>query len=200
MAKKKQAEDYAKELSDSFDRWEYIYRNGCSDPFWSDGCNLGLVRNHILFYKQMIAETVTSYPDIYFRDTPPEVDRDYMARADEIRVNARASLTAYLADPNFRFLRRKAGTLHPKDEERLCLRNIIGYVEDLEAAICASDLVTMRRHEHPERYLPSFESCAEKIRELQSRENEQLSLFDYYDEDDSDEYDGDFDCEDEMEL
>jgi len=200
MVKKKQQEDYVKELADSFERWSYIFANGCSDPFWSDGCNLGLVRNHILYYKQMIHDTMPELPEIYYRETPPEIDRDYMARPDEIRANAKAALTEYLADPDYRFLRKKAGTLHPKDEKRLSLRNIIGYAEGLEAAIREDDLIAMRHHEHPERYLPSFASCAEKIRELQARENQQLSLFDLDAYDDSDEYDDDFDYEDDLEL
>ena len=41
-----------------------------------------------------IAETMPPerYPEIYHRETPPEVDRDYMARADEILINTKVSL------------------------------------------------------------------------------------------------------------
>ena len=28
--------------------WEHINENGCNDPFWTDGCNMNLTRNHIL--------------------------------------------------------------------------------------------------------------------------------------------------------
>ncbi|MDR1208791.1 MAG: hypothetical protein LBK41_00505 [Clostridiales bacterium] len=187
MAKRKQSEDYAAALASEFERWEHIYKKGCSDPIWPDGVNLELLHNHILYYKRMIEETMpeAKYPEIYYRDAPPEVDRNYMARSDEIREHAKASLAAYLADPDFRFICRKIEGLNPKDEKKLFVRNVIGYAAGLEKAIREDDLVTMRRHERAEGYLSSFASCAERIRELQSRGNTQLSLFDLSDEDEN---------------
>lgn len=38
------------------DHWNYINENGCNDPFWPDGCNMNLTRNHIISYKRDIAE------------------------------------------------------------------------------------------------------------------------------------------------
>ena len=98
----KRQEDYAAELQKSFDHWEYLSVHGGSDPFWSDGVNMNLVRNHIFYYKSKIEETMTpeQYPAIYHREPPPEVDRDYMARADEIRANAKISLEAYKSNPD----------------------------------------------------------------------------------------------------
>lgn len=29
-------------------RWQDIFAFGCNDPAWTDGCNLNLVRNHII--------------------------------------------------------------------------------------------------------------------------------------------------------
>ena len=31
--------------------WTFNNENGCNDPFWPDGCNLNLTRNHIISYK-----------------------------------------------------------------------------------------------------------------------------------------------------
>lgn len=28
--------------------WNHINENGCNDPFWPDGCNMNLTRNHII--------------------------------------------------------------------------------------------------------------------------------------------------------
>lgn len=64
-------------------RWEYINENGCNDPFWSDGCNMNLCRNHIISAKVNIMEICETegigYPEEYFLPTPPEVDNLYMA-------------------------------------------------------------------------------------------------------------------------
>jgi hypothetical protein len=92
--------------------------------------------------------------------------QNYMARSDEIREHAKAALASYLADPDYRFICRKVEGLNPKDEKKLLVRNVIGYATGLERAIREDDLVTMRRHERAEIYLPSFVSCAERIREL----------------------------------
>ena len=31
----------------------YINENSCNDPFWPDGCNMNLTRNHIISYKNI---------------------------------------------------------------------------------------------------------------------------------------------------
>lgn len=63
--------------------WDHINENGCNDPFWADGCNMNLTRNHILSYRNEIAiwceEHNLPLPEEYFLKVPPEVDDDYMA-------------------------------------------------------------------------------------------------------------------------
>lgn len=65
------------------EHWKAIQKNGCNDPFWSDGCNMNLTRNHIIYDKTVIAEicseTGLSFPAEYYIPTPPEVDGNYMA-------------------------------------------------------------------------------------------------------------------------
>jgi hypothetical protein len=194
MGKKaKQQEDLAGELQKSFERWEHIKVHGCSDPLWSDGCNMNLVHNHIIFYKRRIEEAMPpeKYPEIYHRATPPEVDRDYMARQDEIRAGAKKSLAIYKANPDYQFLCRRVTRLTAKQRDKTCIDNVIGYVRGLEAAINADDLITMRRHEHAERYVDSFPSCAARVRDIKPPENEQMSLFGDYSDDEDIETEGD---------
>jgi len=202
MAQKRQEENYEKSLTESFNRWEHLYKYGCQDPFYTDGVNLDLVRNHIIYYKRKIEETTTelmTLPAIYFRETPPELDRNYMARPDEIREHARASLAAYLADPEYQFLCRRIGMLSPKQAKEVHIVNVIGYAQSLEKAIKTDDLVTMRRHENADSDLEAFARCAEKVRQLPP-ENVQMALGggdyandyggDYdYDEDNGDDWD-----------
>ena len=61
--------------------WEFIYKYGCSDPFWPDGSNLNLIRNHCIFYKQEM-ERICKEHSLPLPETlplPDEVSEDYMA-------------------------------------------------------------------------------------------------------------------------
>lgn len=87
-------EEYATQIVREINQWNYILENGCNDPFWPDGTNLNLTRNHIISYKREIAEyceaTGVELPPEYYLPTPPEVDENYMAvkkgeRADRIK-------------------------------------------------------------------------------------------------------------------
>jgi hypothetical protein len=199
--KKKPQEDYAAELQKCHDRWQYLYEHGGSDPFWSDGCNLGLVRNHCLYYRCLIEENYApeDYPAVYFKDIPPEVDKDYMAAPDEIRAEARKSLAAYKADPNYQYIRQHRDDFSPKTQKKLSVGNILGYVSGLESDIAGDRLVDMRRHRTPDSPLRSFADCARKMRELPPEEV-QMTLFSLSaggveDEPDDEDYDEELDEE-----
>ena len=158
--------DYAAALEKSFARWDFIRENGCSDPFWTDGVNMNLVRNHIIFYKQKLSEETTLFllPEAFYRETPPVVDNDYMARADEIRQNAARSMQKIDEDENLKFVREQSANLTEKQLKQLCIPTILGYAENLRRAISEDDLLTMRRYENPQSYLDSFQSAAQKLR------------------------------------
>lgn len=164
---KKHETDYAAELENDYARWDKLFTNGGSDPSWSDGVNLNLVRSQIIYGKQKLAECGASLfglPDVYYRETPPEVDNDYMAHPDEIRENARKAMEIIDADENLKFVREQAASLSEKQLKQWCIPAIINYAENLRRAIAEDDLITMRRYEHLDGYLESFESAAIKIR------------------------------------
>lgn len=87
MKKKKTAEQELQnlcyEIRERIDRWTDINEHGCNDPFWPDGCNMNLARNHIIYDKQIIAEICAGHsmrlPEEYYLPTPPEVNNYYMA-------------------------------------------------------------------------------------------------------------------------
>lgn len=96
MQKKKlnPIEEYASQIVQEINHWNYILEYGCNDPFWPDGCNMNLTRNHIISCKLEIAEycetTGEELPPEYYLPTPPEVDDNYMVvkkgkRADRIK-------------------------------------------------------------------------------------------------------------------
>lgn len=190
MKKEKHQQNIEAELQQAFDRWDALYEFGGHDPFWSDGCNLNLVRNHISYYKKEIekASEPQNYPSIYYRETPKEVSQDYIARGEEIRSNAQKAVQLYKAAPNYQVLLSRVDRLHPKDIKETCIRNVINYVKGLEQAIASDDLISMRRHENPDGYIKSFLECAEKVKSLKPIENEQLSLFNMFSEELADEW------------
>lgn len=73
------AEDIIREVG----AWEYKNKNGCSDPFWPDGVNMNLNRNHIIHDKRQIEEICREnglpLPEEYYIPTPPKVNDYYMA-------------------------------------------------------------------------------------------------------------------------
>jgi hypothetical protein len=179
VAKAKPKErDYAAELQKSFDRWDDIKINGCSDPFHTDGTNLRLVRNHIIVGKRYIEENMPpeQYPKIYYRETPPETDQNYMARVDEIQAGAKKSLELYKNDTDYKLLLNIINSMSDKLKKETSICAVLGYVSNLEKAISCNDLITMRRHERANRYMGSFASCVERIYSLNPPQYEQLSL------------------------
>ena len=103
-----------------------------------------------------------------------------MARPDEIRENARKAMEIIDTDENLKFVREQAPTLSEAQLKQFCIAAVINYAENLRRAIAADDLIIMRRYEHPEHYLESFESAAIKIRDPESarRINDNLTVCD----------------------
>lgn len=166
------------DLQDRFDRWEHLYTYGGSDPFYSDGLSMRLVRNHIAYYKNKIKEFCDErgieYPEAYHRDMPPEVDRDYMAGKDEIRASAIKSLEIYESDESFNELEKLYPQINNKNKKQIA-RNILGYRQGLRQAVKENDYITMRRHMYPKRYL---ESPKNFLAELEPKDFEgQVKMF-----------------------
>ncbi len=166
MSTKDKMRDYAQELQDSFYRWDYLNEYGGQDPFYHDGVNMNLVRNHIIYYKDRLSESdsLFSLPDCYYRETPPKVEMSYMARPDEIRINARLAMEKFESNDSLEFICEQSELLPPKLCEKLCLKAVMGYADNLRHAIEMDDLVTMRRYGNPTHYLEGFDNAAEKIR------------------------------------
>ena len=186
VKKKKSTEDELqeeiKEHNKSYDRWEQLYTYGGQDPFYSDGMNLMLVNNHIIYHKSRIKELCEKSgcepPKEYFKDVPPEVDRDYMAREDEIRTNAKNTLKTLKTSPEYKELLHLSARLTKKQSEDLYVSNMLKTIPCLESSIENRDLVTMRRYENPDLTIISFKEGIKRVKELKSREK-QMSIFDF---------------------
>lgn len=165
-------EDYISELKKSYERWKVLYHKGGSDPSWEDGVNLNLVRNHIIYYKGKIEETMypDEYPGIYFSPLPPVVDNKYMARKEEILTNALKSYNLYECNEDLQYIRavKDSNLLNEKAKKKISIDNIVGYADGLKYAIENKNYVNMRRHENPDNYIRSFRQCREDIEKLLS--------------------------------
>lgn len=82
-----QLNEYRTSIIEEIGIWKHINENGCNDPFYEDGFNMNLVRNHVIYFKSMISqickENGLPLPEEYFLPLPPEVDNKYMAKLDQ---------------------------------------------------------------------------------------------------------------------
>lgn len=76
-----------KSIQESFKRWDLIRRKGTHDPFYEDGVNLGLVRNHILSYQETLKElcktTGTPCPKEAKRRPPAKLRQTFCAKGSK---------------------------------------------------------------------------------------------------------------------
>ena len=96
MAKKKSIEEQIADLSASIrlsvQHWKEVKAKGTTDPFWPDGTNLNLVRNHIIYDKGCLKELCNGKkgcPVEVRVKIPKKVSESYMA------PNSKAARHAY---------------------------------------------------------------------------------------------------------
>lgn len=214
MAEKESLRDLTLNLKRSFERWEYLNEHGGSDPFWSDGVNMNLVRNHILYYKNKIEEYIrtqesepslfgSEYPDIYYKETPNLVSKDYMAKADEIRQRAREQLGLYEQDENFCYVRDNFSNVFPKGQTKLTRAHSLPFyaaagLSAYRRYVEEDDLIGMRRSFYKPyeekaqdwaKYAEQFKAFLSQDHEASQYESESEYEDDYYDDLEIDEFD-----------
>lgn len=83
-----QITEHAKGIVDSIAHWKDIAQNGCNDPFWEDGVNMNLARNHIIYHKYNLEEICRTFnrplPQEYYLPLPPKVSQHYMANLSQV--------------------------------------------------------------------------------------------------------------------
>ena len=145
MAKTKanRKEQLAEALRESHDLWKRLRQNGGNDPFWADGVNLNLVRNHIIYGRRLCEEELQpeDYPEEYFFCIPEEVPNSLMVKGDEIREKADSLMKSIKKNQDYIAMIEKAD----KNQKEA---NIIRYVSGYGESILKDDLVSMRRFIH----------------------------------------------------
>ena len=161
-------ESIVRQIEDSYNTWDAYMNGGGSDPTWEDGCNMNLVRNHIIYYRQQLLGMCSEdqLPEIFNRELPPKVSNKFMAQPDRIREDAQRALEVYKSNETYQWCKAQAERIPEKMLKKTTIPNILGYVSGLEHAIENDELVAMRRHRNPERYLDSFDRCKQEIEKI----------------------------------
>jgi hypothetical protein len=186
MVKKKisvqdELQTLVKQMLESYSRWDDIKKNGCNDPFWSDGCNINLVRNHIFHYKNKIKEFCEEnnleLPPEYSKVIPNLMPNDFMAVPDKIKKDAKDAYKIYCSTNLFKKLEDMAKDF--KKEFKGIASSFIGYKISCKTAIKNNNLVEMRRY-NPERAKDDIKRMKEFIKDKNTskiEEFKQMSLF-----------------------
>ena len=159
---------------ESYDSWKCIYNGGGSDPFWADGVNLNLVRNHIIYYKRQMQEISEEYgcflPEVYYREVPPKVESDYMAETDKILEDALKVKEIFRENADYQKLLSYADKLTDEQEKAVCYDTVMNYAKCLERAVDSKNFIDMRRYSNYTAYLKAFTDCLAKIEKLFEKE------------------------------
>ncbi len=77
--------DEIAEIRNEYKMWDEIAEHGCGDPFWEDGANMNIIRNHIIYYKKQLIskaeEENAPIPQEVYWALPPEVPDTYMVKS-----------------------------------------------------------------------------------------------------------------------
>lgn len=81
------------EVNREFEHWNALANGGCHDPFWPDGSNMNLVRNHIIYWYGLLRKKMSAPVQLSLfgdsealegeRPIPPEVPEHYMVQDGE---------------------------------------------------------------------------------------------------------------------
>ena len=191
MKKKKDLlTEYAEALERSFNEWDKLYNYGGRDPFWADGMNLFLVRNHILSYKRQIEEYIknehdsqtsmfnSTFPEIYFKETPPEVDKDYMAIPNRIIDRAITFVNTIKEEPAYKYIVEHFDEVFPDKKENAVTKEyeiplapawqVTGYEEKIKGG----DIIELRRSF----YFTDYDRKVEEINRIADKMKQVLAL------------------------
>lgn len=162
-----------------YQHWQDIYENGCSDPFHSDGTNLNLIRNHIKSYKQELEKELNEdqYPTIYYKELPIKVDYDYMAKSDEIEVQAKDYYRKCTSLDGWEDFNNAYELLDKNNPEQAMMRFFIEYVENLKLSIEEKNFVVMRRLNNSPIDIEQITDSIALFSSLNITATKQLSLF-----------------------
>lgn len=149
--------------------WHSLYEFGGQDPTWSDGCNLNILRGHLIHYVDLGLIPPPEMP------LPDEVDQNFMAKAEEVLHRAKEALQMYDATPEFGELKNSPKSA---DKDLEYYREFLSQrVISLRNAISKRDLVYCRMASREPEYYINLAKEKWKLFNAIDRSGEQMSLF-----------------------
>lgn len=165
----------------SYDEWQFIYENGCSDPNWEDGVNLNLVRNHLIYYKRKISNLCKEHgfekPQVLFRKLPSRVPTRYMAGAAGLKQKAADLLYEIESSQNYHRLLEWQEKISSKQSEQIGLTRFLKRMRYDRREYESDNFLAMRN------FVRNGDYCKDQITELLKAaeklpsESFQLTLF-----------------------
>ena len=170
-------EEVKKYLKEAYEKWTEIYKEGSSDPYYTDGYLLNSCRNKILGYKKYLTTEHTMeeelLPEEFFLDTPPEVPEEYMARKKEIWVHALAAYDSYLQNKDYQYLISIFDSLDENIRQKSSIDSVIEYVTNLHDSFINRDFIYLRIHEKGD-FVECFSLCRQTIEEMKQQKEKYL--------------------------
>lgn len=105
MKKKKETPEETRQklcdgLIESIRRYDELLLHGGQDPFYPDGVNLNLVRNHIIYYRRELLQLCKAWdlrlPEECFIPVPEQIDNGYMASLNQTDRVKRLQTSGYI--------------------------------------------------------------------------------------------------------
>lgn len=86
----RKVDEIVEEIKHTISHWKNCNKNGCNDPFYPDGLNMNLLRNHLVYYKRQIREICISndlpLPPEAYTPNLPYTDCNYFAKPESDRA------------------------------------------------------------------------------------------------------------------
>lgn len=87
---KHSVESLSDSIRASFEHWEEIRKKGCGDPFYPDGVNMNLIRNHIICDQGLLRDLCKANgfkcPFIARKHPPREVMDSFMSKGSRRKL------------------------------------------------------------------------------------------------------------------
>lgn len=151
------------------EQWDTIYKNGKPDAMWTDGVTLNYIREEMV-------KISNEYPmNISKDDIPDEINPEYMAKAEEIRMQAKSEVTLYQENSNYQFLLSRLSQLSRSEKRKTEILTVLGRVHNLMQSVERDDLVVMREYGSDTQFLELLKETADKVKILPVRKERVVS-------------------------
>ncbi len=165
MVQAKPPEVWEQEFARLSYEWEKVHAYGDADSMCTDGLILNRIRQELIELKEKLDAVGTGSGLI----VPPEVQKDFMACADEIRMRAQSVVQEYLALEDYRYMEAVLPKLTPKQRRDTRVLEVSGKVRGLADALAEDNLVVMREYGNPGMLTDLIRETARKMQSLPLR-------------------------------